>query len=315
MSKSKFAAALKRARKRAGLSQVALGKKAGLTGSYISMLESERKPPPRPKVIARLSKVLGLSEKHMQELAAVERSPAPIRQRLEEMDQEKGAVARTRDRILTTTLFHIAQRHGHGNPFSDFLDLSPGQRTLAGRLLGRARSVRDVGEAESKSSQLLEDASQNEREMLAKVLPEVLSQSAPGKEKSKAGRSRRKPETDGNPPLPVYADLTCSGQPIDWLVVDPQLWHERAFLWRVSGDDYFPRIEAGDDLLVDPLAEPKSGDLVAFTHAKHDLVRTLQRSSAQVRLDAPRPDVPPIRMKANEFRPAGVVVWMCRALP
>jgi len=314
MPKSKFAAALKRARKRAGLSQVALGKKAGLTGSYISMLESERKPPPRPKVITRLSKVLGLSEKHMQELAAVERSPAPIRQRLEEMAAEKGAVARTRDRILTTTLFHIAQRHGHGNPFGDFLDLSPGQRTLAGRLLGRARRVRDVDEAESQSSELLEDASQDEREMLAKVLPEVLTKGAPADDKSKAGRSRRRPETDGNPPLAVYGDLARSEDPLDWLAVDPQLWHEKAFLWRVSGDDFFPRIEAGDDLLIDPLAEPKNGDLVAFTHQQRDLVRTLQRSGAQVRLDAPRADAPPIRLKAAAFRPAGVVVWMCRTL-
>ncbi len=314
MPKSKFAAALKRARKRAGLSQVALGKKAGLTGSYISMLESERKPPPRPKVITRLSKVLNLSEKHMQELAAVERSPAPIRQRLEEIDEEKGAVARTRDRILTTTLFHIAQRHGHGNPFGDFLDLSPGQRTLVGRLLGRARTVRDLDEAESKSSQLLEDASPDEREMLAKVLPEVLSKGAPAREKGEAARSRRKPSSDKTPPLPVYADLARGEEPVDWLVVDPQLWHEKAFLWRVSGDDYFPRIETGDDLLIDPLAEPKSGDLVAFTHGGSDLVRTLQRSGTQVRLDAPRPDVPPIRMKATVFRPAGVVVWMCRGL-
>lgn len=308
MAQLSFAVLLKRARKRAGLTQEALGKKAGLTGSYISMIESGRKPAPRPPVITRLCKALGVREKHLQDAAALERAPDPIRRRLEKVERDEKSAQRHRDRLLSTTLFHLAHR-GPVGAATPFLDLSPAQRGLLGRLLGRARTARSPEEAERKSNEVLEEASGREREMLARVLPAALAK-APGSEAPASGA----PDAGRARALPIHDDLARTGAPAGRQAVDPALWHEEAFLWRVSGDDAYPRIEAGDLLLVDPLAEPKSGDLVAFQHKGRDQVRLLHLQDDQVRLEPPRPDMLPIRLPLARFKPAGVVVWMCRSL-
>ncbi len=309
MAQLSFAILLKRARKRAGLTQESLGKKAGLTGSYISMIESGRKPAPRSPVITRICKALGVREKHYQDAAALERAPDPIRKRLEKIDRDEKSAQRHRDRLLSTTLFHLAHR-GPVGAAGSFHDLSPAQRGLLGRLLGRARRARSAEDAERRSNEVLEEASTGERDMLARVIPAALARGSSAKEAPAAPT----PTPERSRALPIYADLARSGKPTGQLEVDPALWHEQAFLWRVSGDDAYPRIEAGDLLLVDPLAEPKSGDLVALRHKGRDHVRLLHLQDDQVRLEPPRPDMLPIRMAVDAFRPKGVVIWMCRSL-
>ncbi|MDJ0972871.1 MAG: helix-turn-helix domain-containing protein [Planctomycetota bacterium] len=308
MAQLSFAVLLKRARKRAGLTQDALGKKAGLTGSYISMIESGRKPAPRSPVITRLCKALGIREKHFQDAAALERAPDPIRRRIEKIERDEQSAQRHRDRLLSTTLFHLAHR-GPVSAATSFLDLSPAQRGLLGRLLGRARTARSPEDAERRSGEVLEEASGREREMLARVLPAALAKAPTDAPEDTATEEEAGPRT-----LPIHGDLARGGKPSGHHAVDPALWHEQAFLWRVSGDDAYPRIEAGDLLLIDPLAEPKSGDLVAIHHKGQDHVRLLHVQDDQVRLEPPRPDMLPIRMALSRFKPAGVVVWMCRAL-
>lgn len=304
VSQLSFATLLKRARKRAGLTQEALAKSAGLTGSYISMIESARKPAPRAPVITRLCKALGIREKHFQDAAALERAPDPIRKRLEKVERDEQTAKRRRDRLLSSTLFHLAKR-GPVSASGAFLDLSPAQRGLLGRLLGRARRASTAEEAEKKSRELLEEANAKERDLLARVLPAALASDAP---------APPPPEAPTSHVLPIHGRLDRSGSADGEQAVDPALWHEAAFLWRVSGDEAYPRIEAGDLLLVDPLVDPKGGDLVAFRHKGADLVRTVHFSEDQVRLEPPRPDALPIRIAASRFKPAGVVVWMCRAL-
>ena len=303
-----FADQLKRARKRTGLTQADLGRKAGLTGSYISMIESGRKPPPRPKVIARLAKSLGVAEKPLQDAAALERAPLPLRKRLEDVERAEGSAQRSRDRLLSSTLFHIAHRGGPVHASSAYLDMSPGQRSLLSRLLGRVRSTASAREAENRSGEVLEDASPAERDMLAGVLPHVLAPAEPAGE-----RTDDVPDAPAGS-LPVYATLAHTDAAEDHIVVDPRHYHVSAFLWRIAGDDAYPTIEAGDLVLVDPVAEPRGGDLVAFHHDGHDLVRTLHLSDAEARLEPPRADLLPIRIPRARFRPAGVVVWLSRQL-
>src|SRR5678815_3017938 len=84
-----FAAELKRGRVAAGLSQAELGERAGLTGSYVCMLELRRKPAPAPDVVSALAKALHVDEQRMQERAALERTPEPVRQRVVRLVRER----------------------------------------------------------------------------------------------------------------------------------------------------------------------------------------------------------------------------------
>src|SRR5687768_17955493 len=93
-----FSQTLRNARAQAGLSQAALGRRAGLTAPYISLLESGRRRPPSPPQVERLARALGLDPAPWLEQAALERSPAAVRKRLEGLDRERGKVSRARDR-------------------------------------------------------------------------------------------------------------------------------------------------------------------------------------------------------------------------
>ncbi len=309
MPKKEFPLLLKRARKEAGLTQEALGRRASLTGSYISMLESGRKPAPRAKVITSLCKALGVPERALQDAAALERAPDPLRRRLARMEREGGSARRTRDRLLSSTLFHVAHRSGPLGVSAAYLDLSPAQRGLLQRLLSRVRGTRDAREAEKRTEEVLSETSNSERDLLASVLPGVLAsdheEAPPAKETRPTSGARR---------LPVFADAERSGSPLDHLAVDPRWWHTDAFFWRMPDDHAWPRIEAGDLLLLDPLATPRSGDMVVVTRASGAEVRVLHQGEQEARLEALRADVPPLRMKKSTLKSLGVVVWLCRGL-
>jgi transcriptional regulator with XRE-family HTH domain len=307
--KKEFPLLLKRARKEAGLTQEALGRRASLTGSYISMLESGRKPAPRARVISSLCKALGIPERPLQEAAALERAPDPLRRRLARMEREGGTARRTRDRLLSSTLFHVAHRAGPLGVSSAYLDLSPAQRGLLQRLLSRVRGTRDAQEAEKRTEEVLSETSNSERDLLASVLPGVLAS-----DQKEASPTKEKRPTSGARRLPVFADAERKDVPLDHLAVDPRWWHTDAFFWRMPDDHAWPRIEAGDLLLLDPLATPRSGDMVVVARESGPEVRMLHQGEQEARLEALRSDVPPLRMKRSSLETLGVVVWMCRGL-
>jgi len=302
VSEKSFAAALKRSRQRAGLSQKALAAKIAMTGSYISQLESSARRAPRPKVITRICKALGITERRLQELAALERSPPPIRKRLERANRERGQVRRTRDRLLVTTLFHLARGPRVVDPMAEFLGLPPEQRMLAGRLLGRARKVRTLEEAEQDPDELLAEAGDDERELLAQALPGVLASAGPT---GGAPAARRLVE--------VFADSTREGAPVDSLELDARLGSPASYFVRIADDEAHPRVEAGDLLLLDPERTARGGDTVVVRQENRDLVRTWHEQGGRIRLDAARPDVPPLRMDTDAFEGA-VVLLLVRAL-
>jgi transcriptional regulator with XRE-family HTH domain len=301
VSAASFATALKRAREGAGLSQKALAAKIAMTGSYISQLESGARRAPRPKVVARLCRALGANEARFQELAALERSPAPIRKRLESAARERGKVRRTRDRMLVTTLFHMARGPRAVDPLGSFVDLPMEHRMLLGRLMGRARKARSLEEAERHADDVLAEADDRERDLLARVLPGVLV-SAPARADD-APRRR----------VPVHADAARSAPPEDAIELDARLGGEKAFFLRVGNDEAHPRVEAGDLLLLDPARTPRAGDTVVMAREGHDLVRTWHEQGGRVRLDAMRPDVPPLRLDRSDAH-ALVVLLLVRAL-
>ena len=296
-----FASYLKRAREKAGLSQKALAAKIEMTGSYISQLESGARRAPRPKVITRICKALSISERRLQELAALERSPAPIRKKLQRADRERGKVRRSRDRLLVTTLFHMARGPRAIDPLGAMTDIPQEQRALLGKLVGKARRVKSLEEAEAQTEEVLADAADEDREILARVLPGVLATG----------------DGSGKPPprrmVEVYDNVDRNGAPVDAIAIDPRLGSSDAFLFRVADDDAHPRIEAGDLLLLDPAVEPRGGDTVVLTHESRAVVRTWHRQGGRIRLDAMRPDLPPIRVDADAFDGL-VVLLLVRAL-
>lgn len=312
-----FADALKEARQAAGLSQAALARRAGLTGSYISVLESRRRKPPSPRVIRALCRVLEIDATPLLEAAALERSPPTVRRRLERMHKERGRVQKTRDNLLTTTLFHLSRRPRVVEPLAGFLDLPPDQQALLGRMLGRVRRVRSLDEAESRSETILEDASAEERDALARVLPRALGREGGERGEGEEPAEREEPpvvEATVPPTAPVHGDLARARPETGRRPVNADAWNEALFFWRVRGDDAHPRFEAGDIVLVDPRREPTEGDVVVLRHEGRDLIGTYLRRGDEVQIVFPRPEVPPVRLDASRFRPIGVVIRLEREL-
>jgi transcriptional regulator with XRE-family HTH domain len=299
----RFPAVLKRARTKAGISQKQLAEKIGLTGSYISQLESGARRPPRPIVVKKLAKALDVREERLQELAALERSPPGVRKRLEKMNKERGLVRRSRDRLLSTTLFHMARRPRIVDPMGHFVDLPPDLRLLVGRLTDRHRRVESLEEAEEQAEDLLAEVSGQERDLLARVLPGVLAAETP-LPASQGPAVRR---------VAVYRSALRQEEPVDAIEIDARLGSDSAFFLRVDGDEAHPRIEAGDLLLLDPSVEPRGGDMVVVTHEGRDQVRTWHRQGGGIRLDGMRPEQRPLRLRVEAFEGIPVLL-LIRAL-
>ena len=99
--------------------------------------------------------------------------------------------------------------------------------------------------------------------------------------------------------------------------LDRRLWAEGAFVLVADDDDAYPRVEAGDWLLLHPVAQgsaPAEGDLVVVRDGSRARIRAYHRSPEGVRLDSARADVPPIRGVAARFPVVGRVVWILRPL-
>ncbi len=325
MAPRTFAEHLKDARLAAGMSQSTLARRAGLTGSYISLLESRRRPPPTRRVIRALSRVLGIEASPLLEAAALERSPPTVRKRFEQMRKERGKVQKTRDRILTTTLFHLSRRPRVVEPMAEFLDLQPGQQALLGRLLGRVRKVRNLDEVETRADTILEDATTEDRNALVRVLPRALTgekpdDAEPDGSKMPADASLSSEDVDRAATTPVLEKPADLRNPLrhqgvlDHRTMDVLRWRADLFFWRADGDDAFPRIEAGDLLLVDPAREPGEGEIVLLEHEGRIRVGMLHRRSGAVQVAFPRPEVPPLRIEKEAFHPFGVVIEIRREL-
>lgn len=307
-----FAQTLREARQRAGLSQAALGRRAGLTAPYISLLESGRRRPPSPPQVERLARALNLEPGPWLEQASVERSPLAVRKRLEGLDRERGKVSRARDRILTNTLFRFSQNPALLQAMGESPEEAGSFGHLIQMLTGRMRGVGSAREAEHRSGELLERVSARERDRLIEALPEMLAGQPPPEPGGATGPVAVRPTTFS---LEVRAGLTTGAPVEDHLHVDARWASAGAFLWRLASDDGWPRLAAGDLLLVDPVANLRDGDLVALHLDGRDEVRTLRRPTADaVRLESLRSDVPPLRLAADAFLPAGVVTHVLRTL-
>ncbi len=96
-----FAKVLKQYRLKAGLKQLDLAEKSGVTGSYICLLEVGKRPPPSDEVAMRMEKALGIEPKTLVKLAHYIKTPPDVR---EEMDVErvyvKGRIAASEGKVV-----------------------------------------------------------------------------------------------------------------------------------------------------------------------------------------------------------------------
>ena len=319
MAISDFARALKAARKAAGLTQTELGRLAGLTGSYISMLEKGRRKPPAEVRIRRLCSALKVPAGPMLEAAALERAPH-LRRRVERARREGGAVRKERDRLLTTSLYHIAHRPGPLNAMSSFLDLSPGERTLMGRLFGRLRRIPSPSEAARRSDEVLDEVPSEARRRLARSLPDLLGNEAAGDGAEASDEAAElpvaTPELEAR--LAVFDSLaeaaSLDAAPEAHLAFDPSLAPPGSFVWRVPEDLAWPRIQAGDLLILDPEAERRGGELVAFLHQGDAGVGSFRAKGGRIEIESLDGGGPPLRAAEGELEFLAVVRGLHRAL-
>ena len=83
-----YAEALRQERRRRGMQQGELAGKVGVTASYLSLLESGKRPPPSDEVTAKIEKALGLKTNQLLHLAHLARTPRDILDDLDRMQRE-----------------------------------------------------------------------------------------------------------------------------------------------------------------------------------------------------------------------------------
>jgi transcriptional regulator with XRE-family HTH domain len=315
-----FAAELKRSRLAAGLSQSQLAERAGLTGSYVCLLELRRRPSPTPEVVSALASALGIPDARLQERAALERTPEVVRRRVVRLVRERRRVRRTRDRLLTTTLFHMSRRPDFlPDHAAQALGLPDDRRMVLARLAGRMRDLPNARQAEKKAPEILREVSSRDRDALVRVLPQLWTTAHGGALPAAAPAPARAPEERPWQVVPVLAAPPAAAvhpteAVLDRIHVDRRLWRPGAYVLVAADDDAYPRIESGDWLLIHPGDAAPDGAWVVWIDGDRVRLRIVRRQADHVRLESARPDVPPIRVAPGRFAASGVVAWVFRPM-
>jgi transcriptional regulator with XRE-family HTH domain len=282
-----FAATLRAARDRRGRAQAEIAREAGLTPSYLSMLEGGRKPPPTDPVVRRLARALGADEAMLLEIAHLERTPEDIRRRMSSLERSLARERRITRSVLRgpwlEALWHFLSRRGFADASLETLRLSRKTRRIVRDL------ARDAGRAKSpdafreRGSGHLEDLSPAAADELIEALPALAGDAPPAEE---VASMREVPVVEtlaggvraSAPRWPVPADL----------------WHEEAVLFPAPDQDMYPGIRRGDLVLLVPGREPGSGDVVGVRIGERETLRTYQLRGESAELTALNTSVPPL---------------------
>ncbi len=303
-----FAATLRAVRDRSGQSQAEIAKKAGLTASYLSMLESRRKPPPSDAVVKRLARALGLEPAFLLEIAHLERTPEDIRNRLAGLSRSLDAEKRVTRKVLRgpvmEVFWHFLSWSGFKDSSLESLQLSRRTHRLARKLAREARDAASSEDFREKTSETVESIDPESAAELIGAMPE-LSRTP---EVSPAGG----PDTVG---LPVQADLgDASGTDAEERLPAPPALHAADRFWfRVGDQDMYPRVQEGDLVLMAPGAQPGNGDLVGVRLPDRDTVRIAMDLPGGVELTAANASLPPLR-PGDGVRIVAVARWLSRPL-
>lgn len=235
-----FATLLVVARERLGLTQAQLAISAGLTPSYVCLLENRKKPPPSDTVCERLATVLGIPARDLLDVAHLQRSPTTVQRHVRALRGKLSREQRSRHRLLesllpsflleTPTNWIEGAVEWLGGGAARSRRLKKVLAALGRRHLDRATAV----------SRLVDELPERDRLLLLEALPRLLSK-----------RDRR--DVPAAPPDLYYALPPPDGSPrapflLAW--TDPGA---------TDGE-----LRDGDHLLVDPGLEASVGDLVVL---------------------------------------------------
>jgi transcriptional regulator with XRE-family HTH domain len=271
-----FATFLRSAREEAGLNQSELAERVGLTGSYISVLESRKKPPPSDAVVKRLADALGVPEEEFLEVAHLDRSPEDIRQKLRALDRHLRLERKVTKRLLTdllpSSLWHFGRVSGFHEAALEKLRLDGRKKRILRRVLGKLSPLSSRDDFLAESRVVIEALPVEERAVLVEVLPELAIEPAAAD------------------PAPNRADAET--------------------IHVATADDALPGIEPGDRLVVDPAAKPEPGKLVLVAVGGRPTVRRALKGKRGPLFVAADPEAPPVEGRAADV--LGVVVEIRR---
>jgi len=268
-----FADYLRDARKRAGLNQIELAERVGLTGSYISVLESRKKPPPSDKVLSRLARALDVPEGDMIEVAHLDKSPDDIRDRIKALDRrlriERKVTKQLITGLLPSSLWHFGRVEGFHESAIEKLRLDPGKRRVLRKVLAKLKNLTSRDDFEEQSKIVIEALPAGDRSVLARVLPELVRDPRPA--------------------------------------VDPG-----TTIFTMNDDAMRPRVERGDELVVDRKRRPSPGDLALVRIGNRRTVRQLAKRGRGFLFVATSGDAEPVDGKKSDV--LGVVIELRRRL-
>lgn len=236
-----FASVLLAARKDAGLKQSEVAAKAGLTSSYLSFLENRKKPPPSDEVCVKLSLALGLSPESLLEPAHLERAPEALRERVHSLQhslrRERRSLRHFMEGLLSPFLF--AGPPGYRESAIEALGVSPTRRKRIREAVRRGEIARSQRRKEIRN--FLGELDEKELAQLADRLASMVHE-----------------QSGSEPPV---------------LDAPPETRPALPFLVSIESDTT-PDLKAGDQLLIDPNAIPRHGDIVYLTDGTaHRLVQ------------------------------------------
>ena len=252
-----FATLLIAARERLGITQAQLATSAGLTPSYLSLIENRKKPPPSDSVCERLAGVLGIPSRELLEVAHLQRSPTTVQRRVNTLNGKLSRERRARGLVLEWLLSPFLSMATPGAFEFDWLPGSSGRNHRLREVLAvLGRRHQDRAKA---LSRLVDELPERDRRLLLEALPRILGR-----------RDGREP---GAPPELFYS------------LPAPELSPKRPFLLAWAGPPSGGEMREGDLLLVDPTLRAQAGDIVLFRGPDGGAVaRRLQGAGAEYRL-------------------------------
>lgn len=315
-----FAYILRILRERAGLNQKELAETVGYTASYISMLESRKKPPPSDEVVKKLAQALGVKEIQLLEPAHLERTPYDIKtefQSLRERMQEETRTATWLRGSFTHSLLPLLLRQYLSPP-------APYQRTpnRVPRTLRRfLKQLQAVQEAHPEYDEFRNQSS----DLIAALDPEKFAELIEWLPESIEWNSRN---TEEDPPCRVPIFIEIPWEPVEhateradgFKLVPESAYSPSRYCIVAIGPQLYPKIEDGDYLIIDEALTPESGDLVALLNQGEGSILRYTERGSEIEFAPINPQFPPLSFQKSDLnRPPGptlrgVVVEIHRSL-
>jgi transcriptional regulator with XRE-family HTH domain len=209
-----FADYLRKAREKSGQTQAALAARCRLTGSYISLLESGKKPAPSDGVVKRLAAALSLAAEEALQIAHLDRAPEDLRRALDRLRtqaaRERDLRERTAEVLFPFSLWNLvpgplsrrARAAVGPNPDVDIVE-------AIDHLFDLARRAKDIATLQKETRLLLARLPADRRRRMLDAVPGLVENAA----------------AEGGPRFVTAPEpgLPPEIRPGDTLVVDPAL--------------------------------------------------------------------------------------------